>query len=80
MSGSDLAVSAGSTSKVLWAGLVAGTNYLVVPLSAWHVVPHFTRSRLLENIVAMVLFGLIVASFLSPRSSAPDQPVPAKSG
>ena len=36
-------------------------NYVVVPLSAWHVTPHFTLAHLIENIAAMLLFGLIVA-------------------
>jgi hypothetical protein len=36
-------------------------NYLVVPLSAWHVVPHFSAVSFLANLLAMLLFGLIVA-------------------
>lgn len=36
-------------------------NYLVVPLSAWHVVPHFSLASFFANLLAMLLFGLIVA-------------------
>ena len=45
-------------------------NYVVVPLSAWARWPHFTAERLVENLLAMLLFGLIVA-FFAPRSAAP---------
>jgi hypothetical protein len=38
-------------------------NYVVVPLSAWHHVPHFSSSELLANLLAMLLFGLIIAFF-----------------
>ena len=50
-------------------GLVYGVvifvvmNYVVVPLSAWHVVPHFKPTSFSENMLAMLLFGLIVAFF-----------------
>lgn len=36
-------------------------NYAVMPLSAWHRVNHFTLDKGLENLAAMVLFGLILA-------------------
>lgn len=36
-------------------------NYVVVPLSAWHVVPHFSLASFFANLLAMLLFGLIVA-------------------
>lgn len=36
-------------------------NYVVVPLSAVGRTPHFTVQHLLENLLAMILFGLIVA-------------------
>lgn len=36
-------------------------NYVVVPLSAWHVVPHFSVASFCANLLAMLLFGLIVA-------------------
>jgi hypothetical protein len=38
-------------------------NYLVVPLSAWKSVPHFTPVKFAANMAAMLLFGLIVAFF-----------------
>lgn len=43
-------------------------NYVVVPLSAWKHVPHFTSVKFLENLAAMLLFGLIVALFARRRS------------
>jgi predicted neutral ceramidase superfamily lipid hydrolase len=43
-------------------------NYVVVPLSAWKHWPHFTPSKFLANLAAMLLFGLIVAYFVR-RSS-----------
>jgi hypothetical protein len=36
-------------------------NYAVVPLSAYHRVPHFTPLSFAENMAAMLLFGVIVA-------------------
>jgi hypothetical protein len=44
-------------------------NYAVVPASAWARWPHFTVERFAENMVAMLLFGLIVA-FFAQRSAA----------
>jgi len=46
-------------------GLVifAVMNYVVLPLSAWHRVPTFSLGRILANLVAMLLFGLVVAFF-----------------
>jgi hypothetical protein len=38
-------------------------NYLVLPLSAWKVTPHFSAWKLVANVAAMLLFGLIVAVF-----------------
>lgn len=38
-------------------------NYLVVPLSAWKHWPHFSPAKFLENLAAMLLFGVIVAFF-----------------
>jgi uncharacterized membrane protein YagU involved in acid resistance len=38
-------------------------NYVVVPLSAWKSKPHFSLERFVENLAAMLLFGLIVAFF-----------------
>ncbi|HTK79311.1 MAG TPA: hypothetical protein VL286_02625 [Rhizomicrobium sp.] len=51
------------------AGLAYGVgiffvmNYVVVPLSAVHRIPHFTARMFAENMLAMLLFGLIVAYF-----------------
>jgi len=36
-------------------------NYVVVPLSAYHRMPHFTALSFGENLAAMLLFGLIVS-------------------
>jgi len=38
-------------------------NYVVLPLSALGRTPHFTASRLAGNLLAMLLFGVIVAFF-----------------
>lgn len=38
-------------------------NYVVVPLSAWQRVPHFSPAKFAANMAAMLLFGLIVAYF-----------------
>jgi uncharacterized membrane protein YagU involved in acid resistance len=53
----------------LGAGLAYGVviffvmNYVVVPLSALKHTPHFTAARFIENMIAMLLFGVIVAFF-----------------
>ncbi len=39
-------------------------NYVVVPLSAWGKAPGLTVEKFVENLVAMLLFGLIVAYFV----------------
>jgi hypothetical protein len=44
-------------------------NYVVVPLSAYGRFPHFTAVKAVENLLAMLLFGLIVA-FFARRGSA----------
>lgn len=36
-------------------------NYVVVPLSAWARIPSFTAVTFAANVVAMLVFGLIVA-------------------
>jgi hypothetical protein len=38
-------------------------NYAILPLSAWKSIPHFTALKFSENMLAMLLFGLIVAFF-----------------
>jgi hypothetical protein len=40
-------------------------NYVVVPLSAWRVIPGFSLLSFFGNLAAMFLFGLIVAFFAS---------------
>jgi hypothetical protein len=44
-------------------------NYVVLPLSAWGKVPTFTAWTFIANLVAMLVFGAIVAFFA--RKSAP---------
>ena len=41
-------------------------NYIVMPLSAVHRVPHFTSLKAIENLLAMFLFALIVALCARP--------------
>lgn len=51
------------------AGLAYGVaifivmNYVVMPLSAVGHIPHFTPAHFVENLLAMLLFGSIVAFF-----------------
>jgi hypothetical protein len=45
-------------------------NYVVVPLSAWKRVPHFSPWTFTQNMIAMLLFGLIVA-FFARRPAGP---------
>ena len=40
-------------------------TYVVVPLSAWHREPRFALVPFLENLAAMMVFGVIVAFFAS---------------
>ena len=44
-------------------GIFLVMNYIVVPLSAWKVVAHFTVFKFAANLTAMLLFGLIIAFF-----------------
>lgn len=44
-------------------------NYMVVPLSAYRRVPHFTVLSFAENMAAMLLFGLIIA-YCARRTAA----------
>jgi hypothetical protein len=56
------------------AGLLYGVviffvmNYLVVPLSAWKHQAHFSASKFMLNMAAMLLFGVIVAYFARRRA------------
>lgn len=53
--------------RTLIAGLAYGVvvffvmNYVVVPLSAWHHAPAFKPLGFVENLLAMLVFGLIIA-------------------
>jgi uncharacterized membrane protein YagU involved in acid resistance len=38
-------------------------NYVVLPLSAWRHSPHFVPGSFVENLVAMLVFGFIIAMF-----------------
>ena len=38
-------------------------EYVVLRLSAWKSVPHFTTLKFAENMAAMLVFGLIIAFF-----------------
>ena len=56
------------------AGLAYGVviffvmNYVVVPLSAWHTMRHFSVGEFVANLLAMLLFGVIVAYFAQRQS------------
>ena len=58
-------------SRWLIAGIAYGIpvyfvmEYVVVPLSAWHRVPKFSPVPFAENLLAMIVFGLIIAFFAS---------------
>ena len=60
------------TSRPIAAGLAYGVivfvvmNYLVMPLSAWGHVNHLSPVKFIENLAAMLLFGLIVALVTRP--------------
>ncbi|MDE2225300.1 MAG: hypothetical protein KGJ46_08510 [Xanthomonadaceae bacterium] len=55
------------TARPILAGLAYGVvvfavmNYAVMFFSAWHRINHFTVATFVENLAAMLLFGLIVA-------------------
>jgi hypothetical protein len=55
------------TARPVLAGLAYGVvvfavmNYVVIFFSAWHRINHFTPAAFIENLLAMLLFGLIVA-------------------
>jgi uncharacterized membrane protein YagU involved in acid resistance len=60
------------------AGLAYGVvifavmNYVVLPLSRFGHIPHFTPFRFFANVVAMLVFGLIVAAFGRGSQIQPD--------
>jgi len=55
------------TARTVLAGLAYGVvvfvvmNYVVMPLSAWHRINHFTPASLAWNLLAMLVYGLIIA-------------------
>ncbi|HEX4160699.1 MAG TPA: hypothetical protein VHY79_19685 [Rhizomicrobium sp.] len=54
-------------------GIFFVMNYIVLPLSAAMAkphFPHFSAARFIENLLAMLLFGTIVAFFASRYESA----------
>lgn len=65
------------TARPVLAGLAYGVvvfvvmNYVVVYFSAWHRISHFTPASFIENLLAMLVFGLIVSIcariFLRPK-------------
>ena len=61
------------TARPVLSGLAYGVvvyfvmNYVVMPLSAWHRVPAFKPVSFAENLIAMLVFGLIIA-FCARRS------------
>jgi hypothetical protein len=69
------------TARPVLAGLAYGVvvfvvmNYVVVYFSAWHRINHFTPMGFIENLLAMLVFGLIVAfcarRFLGGAAAAP---------
>jgi hypothetical protein len=44
-------------------------NYAVVPLSAWARWPHLTAQQFADNMLAMLLFGLVIAFFAQYSAS-----------
>ncbi|MBS0433223.1 MAG: hypothetical protein JSS21_12585 [Proteobacteria bacterium] len=64
------------TARPVAAGLAYGVviyfvmNYVVLPLSAWHRAPPFKLVPFAENLLAMLVFGLIVA-FCARRALRP---------
>lgn len=70
-------------ARWLGAGLALGVvvfavmEYVVVPLSAVGHAPHFTTLSFFENLVAMLLFGVIVAYFLRTGTARADAMDPA---
>ena len=64
------------TRRWLLAGLAYGIGvfvvmeFVVVPLSAYAKMPHFTAVSLIENLIAMMLFGSII-SYFSRRFATP---------
>lgn len=55
------------TARPIFVGIAYGVvvfavmNYVVVYFSAWHRVNHFSPAGFVENLLAMLVFGLIVS-------------------
>ncbi len=77
------AVYVGAARRLAWlwqhwiaAGLAYGVvvffvmNYVVVPLSAWARWPRFTPASFGWNMLAMLVFGVIIAFFAQRRLAA----------
>lgn len=58
------------------AGIFFVMNYVVVPLSAVRRIPHFTADAFVENMLAMLVFGLIVASCARSAAARAPQATP----
>lgn len=48
-------------------------NYVVVPLSAWSKFPRFSAASFAGNMIAMIVFGVIVAFFAQRATRAPAE-------
>lgn len=68
---------------VYGVGVYAVMNYIVVPLSAVHGKAPAEPTMILKNMIAMIVFGLIIALFASrvpapsPSATASSSPVAA---
>ena len=70
--------------KQWWpAGLAYGIpvfvvmEFVVLRFSALHATPHFTTDSLVKNVIAMMVFGLIIAGVARWRMGAEAAPVSA---
>ncbi|MGI9168851.1 MAG: hypothetical protein ACR2FH_01565 [Caulobacteraceae bacterium] len=61
-------------------GVFLVMNYVVVPLSAVGHFPRFTPLTFGENLLAMLLFGLIVAFFARRRNPIPPEALARPAG
>ena len=65
-------------ARWILAGLAYGVivfavmNYVVMPVSAWHRINHFTPAKFVENLPAMLVFGLIIAFCAKRFPGAPS--------
>jgi uncharacterized membrane protein YagU involved in acid resistance len=66
------------TARWILAGLAYGVivfvvmNYVVMPVSAWHRINHFVPAKFVENLLAMLVFGLIIAACAKRFPGAPS--------